>query len=180
VPGFDAAGGEKARSGPAHSRKFNQAGLTQGRHNTECCRLPPDVIRTAKAYWQRIRAGDALPRRCDLDPVEIPKLLPHVMLVDVLADPLDFAFRLIGSEIDAIISRCCHGRRFSTIQHMAPGNKVWADYETVVRTREPLTGAVDYVGADRHVRGVRHCLMPLSADGERVTMLFVAVEIERQ
>lgn len=142
--------------------------------------MPRDVIRNAKAYWERIRADRAVPGRRDLDPVEIPQLLAHVMLVDVVAEPLDFTFRLIGSEIDAIISRRSVGRRFSTIPHMAPGNKVWAEYETVVRTREPLTGAVDYVGADRQVRGVRHCLMPLSADGERVTTLFVAVEIERR
>ena len=121
-----------------------------------------------------------MPGRRELDPVDIPQLLAHVMLVDVVAEPLDFTFRLIGSEIDAIISRGSVGRRFSTIPHMAPGNKVWAEYETVVRTREPLTGAVDYVGADRQVSGVRHCLMPLSADGLRVTTVFVAVEIERR
>ena len=132
------------------------------------------------AYWDRIRAGRAMPRRCDLDPVDIPKLLPFIMLVDVLGEPLDFKFRLIGTEIEAIISDDYLGRLFSAIPHKTEGNKVWAAYETVVRKRQPLTGPVDYVGADRYVRRITHCLMPLSADGETVDMIFVAVEIQRR
>jgi hypothetical protein len=142
--------------------------------------LAPDIISKAMAYWDRIRGVRAIPRRNDLDPVDIPKLLPFIMLVDVLDGPPDFKFRLIGTEIDAIISDDYLGRRFSAIPHMTSGNKVWAEYETVVRGRQPLTGAVDYVGADRYVRGIRHCLMPLSADGETVDMVFVAVEIDRR
>lgn len=142
--------------------------------------MAPDIISKAMAYWDHIRGVRAIPRRNDLDPVDIPKLLPFIMLVDVLDQPLDFKFRLIGTEIDAIISDDYVGRRFSAIRHMASGNKVWADYQTVVRGRRPLTGPVDYVGTDHYVRGIRHCLMPLSADGETVDMVFVAVEIDRR
>ncbi len=142
--------------------------------------MPPDVINQAMAYWERIRAAHPMPRRGDLDPVDIPKLLPFVMLVDVFAQPLDFEFRLIGTEIDAIVADKYLGRRFSAIRHMTIGNKIWADYETVVHTRRPLTAAVNYVGADRYVRGIRHGLMPLSEDRNTVTMVFVAVEIERR
>jgi hypothetical protein len=142
--------------------------------------LAPDIISKTMAYWDRIRGGRAIPRRIDLDPVDIPQLLPFIMLVDVLDEPLDFKFRLIGTEIDAIIVDDYVGRRFSAIPHMASGNKVWAEYETVVRGRRPLSGAVDYVGPDRYVRGIRHCLMPLSTDGETVGKVFVAVEIDRR
>lgn len=142
--------------------------------------MPRDVIEKALDYWERIRAGHPMPRRGDLDPVDIPKLLPFVMLVDVFARPLDFKFRLIGTEIDAIIADNYQGRRFSTLPHMTIGNRIWGDYEAVIRTRRPLTAAVSYVGADRYVRGVRHCLMPLSEDRETVNMVFVAVEIERR
>ncbi len=142
--------------------------------------MPPDVITEAMAYWERIRAGHPMPRRGDLDPVDIPTLLPFVMLVDVFTRPLDFKFRLIGTEIDAIIADDYQGRCFSSIPHMTIGNKIWADYDTVIRTHGPLTATVNYVGADRYVRGVRHCLMPLSEDGKTVNMVFVAVEIERR
>ncbi len=121
-----------------------------------------------------------MPRRGDLDPVDIPKLLPFVMLVDVFAQPLDFKFRLIGTEIDAIVADKYLDRRFSAIPHMAIGNGIWAQYEAVVRTCRPLIAAVNYVGADHYVQAIRHCLMPLSEDRKTVTMVFVAVEIARR
>src|SRR5437764_15141316 len=49
------------------------------------------------AYW-RDKAGErSLPARADLDPIEIPLLLPHVMLVDVLPSGR-YRYRLIGTE----------------------------------------------------------------------------------
>jgi hypothetical protein len=138
-----------------------------------------EIISEALAYWRRVGGGRCMPSRRDLDPVDIPRLLPFVMLVDVLSGPLDFKFRLIGTEVSAIIARHSLGRRFSTIPHMAVGNQVWAEYEAVVNTREPLAASIGYVGNDNRVRAVRHALMPLSNSGKAVDMVFVAVEIER-
>ena len=41
-------------------------------------------LEEAYRYWQRKAATRAMPCRADIDPTEIPKLLPDVMLVDVL------------------------------------------------------------------------------------------------
>ena len=120
-----------------------------------------------------------MPARADLDPVDIPKLLPFVMLIDVLRDPLDFKFRLIGDEIIAIIAHNYRGMRFSEIAHMAAGNSVWLAYAQVAKTGLPLVSPVNYVGPDRHVRSLRHCLLPLSADGQTVSTIFAAVAIGR-
>ncbi len=122
-----------------------------------------------------------MPSRRDLDPVDIPRLLPYVVLIDVQRSPaLDFKFRLIGSEVQAIMHRSYHQVWFSEIAHLGPGNKIWDEYAAVVTVREPLTSSVSYVGKDTYVRQIRHCLMPLSDDGSSVNMLFVAVEIERR
>ncbi len=141
--------------------------------------MAQEIINEAVAYWRRIGGERTLPSRRDLDPVDIPRLLPFVMLVDVLSEPLDFKFRLIGTEISTIIARNSLGRRFSSIPHMAAGNQVWTEYEAVVNSRRPLTASIGYVGGDSRVCAVRHALMPLSADGDAVDMVFVAVEIER-
>lgn len=138
-----------------------------------------DILGTAARYWERMRGDRSLPSRRDLDPTEIPSLLPFVMLVDVEPDPLDFRFRLIGGAVEKIVARHTKRRRFSTISFMAAGNPVWADYAEVVEKRRLLVADVGYVGNDRSIRRVRHCLMPLSNDGSNVNMIFVAVEIER-
>jgi hypothetical protein len=141
--------------------------------------LAVQIVVPALSYWERIRGSRAMPRRSDIDPAEIPQLLPFVMLVDVFENPRDFRFRLVGTEIDAITAVSLRGQRFSENRQLGSGSNVWNHYEAVIRTRQPLTAPVDYVGSDRFVRAIRHCLMPLSEDGETVNMIFVAVEVVR-
>ena len=138
-----------------------------------------EIVGPALSYWESIRGSRAMPRRSEIDPAEIPGLLPFVMLVDVLENPVDFRFRLVGTEIDAITAVSLRGQRFSESRQLGPGSNVWNAYLSVATTQQPSTGKVDYVGADRYVRAIRHCLMPLSDDGERANMIFVAVEVVR-
>ena len=110
----------------------------------------------ALAYWQSLRRGRKMPARADLDPVEIPTTLPGALLVDVLDDPLDFRFRLVGADVDAIVGRRFRGVRFSEIPHMARGNRVFAQYAQVAETARPLWSEIAYIGADPFVRRLRH------------------------
>lgn len=50
------------------------------------------------AFW-RAKAASRLPRRREIDPLEIARLLPRIFLLDVEAD--DFRFGLVGEEITA-------------------------------------------------------------------------------
>ena len=50
-------------------------------------------------YWSSLCDGDILSDRADIDPVEIPLLLPGVTLVEVERDPWRFRFRLMGSKV---------------------------------------------------------------------------------
>jgi hypothetical protein len=54
-------------------------------------------LKSALDYWRRQSAGKAMARRTDIDPIDIPKLLPHVMLVEVLSAGR-YRYRLIGTE----------------------------------------------------------------------------------
>jgi hypothetical protein len=48
--------------------------------------------------WRADRIGVRLPSRSDIDPpIEVPQLLPNLMLIDVL--PAGFRLRLVGSEL---------------------------------------------------------------------------------
>jgi len=49
------------------------------------------------SYWQRLAPGvGRLPGRKHIDPCEIPSLLAHIWLIDVVGEPKRFRFRLIG------------------------------------------------------------------------------------
>lgn len=139
-----------------------------------------DIVRGALDYWERIRGDRRMPARADLDPMEIVPLLPYVMLVDVLYEPLDFRFRLLGTAHDQITSGDYRGRCFSELPHTAPGNPIWAQYAQVVAEQRPVHAGVSYIGPDEFLpRQLEHCLMPLSLDDRKVDMVFVAAAIPR-
>lgn len=137
------------------------------------------LIDAAWSHWEKIRGARAMPSRADLDPIDIPRLLPFTILVDVLHDPLDFRYRLLGTELDRITSRNYKGLRFSEIPHIEKGGGLWSNHEAVVRTGRPLRASVQYIGDDRFIRGLAHGLFPLSADGRTVTTIWCVAEIGR-
>ena len=56
-------------------------------------------------YWDLVRPINRLPSRRHFDPVDIPALLPYLILLDVYRDPLRFTFRLIGTQVCRIRKR---------------------------------------------------------------------------
>ena len=137
-------------------------------------------FRDSFVYWDGKRVGRSMPSRRDIDPIEIPRLLPYVMLIDVLRDPLDFRYRLIGTEVRRILHGDYTGKRYTDVPGKGPGSVVWGDYEAVVARKEPLVSTPPYVGPDKQVRRCRNLLMPLSDDGATVNMVLGVVVIERE
>src|SRR3546814_19820071 len=58
--------------------------------------LPDTKLRRLYEYWCSRCQGGALPSRRDIDPLDIPDLLPNLFLLDVIGDAEDFVFRLAG------------------------------------------------------------------------------------
>src|SRR5262249_10124408 len=48
-------------------------------------------------YWDAKRAGSSMPRRADIDPMELVRFLPSLMIVDVVADARRYVYRLVGT-----------------------------------------------------------------------------------
>jgi hypothetical protein len=141
-----------------------------------CVTMPPDLA-AALAYWEGKRAGRLMPARRDLDPLlEIPRLLPWVMLTDVLRDPFDFRYRLIGSGVVNRSRRDFTGRRFSEMPQAGPDSRIWRDRAIVVESRTPKLGDPPYIGGREDVSGVRALHMPLATEDETtVAMIFTVV-----
>jgi hypothetical protein len=96
-------------------------------------------LQDALTYWENKRAGRRMPARRDLDPVfEIPTLLRWIILVDVLRDPLDFRYRLIGSGVVDRSRRNYTGKLFSELAHIGPDSLLWKQRAAVVEKAAPL------------------------------------------
>jgi hypothetical protein len=127
------------------------------------------------AYWRRKAAGRRMPSRADLEPTDIPKLLPHVMLIDV-ADDGRYRYRLIGTENERAHGINATGRYVDEVLKGAEYKRhVLALYDKAVRERRPVYSESLFLSpemgaAERHTKVL---FMPLSADGERVNVVFV-------
>jgi len=58
-----------------------------------------DRIANLIDYWLRMQPGDRLPGRDHFDPLDVPTLLPNLLLVDVERDPYRFRCRLMGTTV---------------------------------------------------------------------------------
>ncbi len=130
-------------------------------------------LRALFGYWREKRGPGARPARADLDPLEIPTLLPIVGLIDVLDGGARFRYRLMGTEIVDMDGHDPTGR---FLDEVLPDSG-YADYligllREVTRERRPLYGESDFRGQDRIQRRVRRLFMPLSGDGRAVDMIF--------
>ena len=142
----------------------------------EAAQLRHPTNQAAYVYWDRIRAGRAMPSRADLDPADIRTILPCVFLLDVAQDPLDFRYRLIGTKMATHLNRDLTGSWMSDLPHQRPPSRIWSACARVVETRVPLSSDTPYVGKHHAYKKTEDLILPLSADGETVNMLFVTAD----
>ncbi len=133
-----------------------------------------DLIRAAHEYWRRIHPGDRLPGRQHLDPLNIPHLLPHVWLVDVLRDPVAFRYRLVGTAVDRGMGQTLTGKHLETV---VPGffddPRLCGPYlELAERARPSYRKGAPFFRHAQQYRELERLLLPLARDGQAVDMLF--------
>lgn len=122
-------------------------------------------------YWLDKCSEAGPPGRRDISPVDIPRLLPHVSLIDVLSDAGGFRYRLAGSRLREIFDREVTGTLVpATAEDGKPGYWFKA-LERVVRSSRPVNGALRGVRqASEHL--VQFWLrLPLSCHGDGVDMI---------
>ena len=126
-------------------------------------------------YWDRCRRGREMPARRDLDPVDIPRLLSILILVDVKGDG-DYRMRLIGTELVNFARRDITGLSFEDA--FSPGpylDYLYALYGELIRERRPIyTEGIHVIGSPGRRRYTRRLILPLSADGRRIDMVIGA------
>ncbi|WP_374303259.1 PAS domain-containing protein [Ferrovibrio sp.] len=144
------------------------------------------LLQQGYRYWDAKRAGKRMPSRADIDPIEMPALLPHVVLLEVLRDvepdwPLDFRYRLMGSAVEAHLTMRYGGLRMSQIPHQKPPSRMWENFSMVVQSGKPLITQVPYIGPHKDFLAAQDLITPLSHDGKNVDMLLNFVDfISRQ
>jgi len=136
---------------------------------------PADLLEMY-AYWQRKRGARAMPARADLEPAEIKRLLPGMLLVDVRRSAdgaLEFAYRLVGTREVEMRGHDPTGKPVAEAYYGKSAELVTACYRRVVETGQPFLDEDCFHLPGQEWSPSASIYLPLSNDGARVNMVLV-------
>ena len=106
--------------------------------------------------------------------LHIPTLMPHVIIFDVLGDPLDFRYRLVGTVQRKMSSREYTGMKMSEIDGRGPGSGIWSILDTVRVSQEPAYHSISYVGPKKDFMKLNDLFLPW-VDADMQTSMIIVV-----
>jgi hypothetical protein len=135
--------------------------------------IKDEALRRLYLYWDDKRGTRRLPRREDIDPLDLRYLLGWINLVDVHREPLRFRFRVHGTMLVSYTGCDMTGRFLD--EHPNPGHReflaqTWGE---LVQRGEPVHHRHDRV-LHRQPQFYESVRLPISSDGNLVDMLLIA------
>jgi hypothetical protein len=123
------------------------------------------------AYWAQLRRRGSLPRRADLDPGRIKRLLPTVSLTQVVREPLDYRLRLAGTGLYGVYGGEITGKRLIDVYNSDAADYWRGELDQVVTDGRPRAGHHSMAW-----RGAAHVTLlwlrlPLSTNGRDVDVI---------
>lgn len=127
-------------------------------------------IRALYDYWDGRRRGRAMPARADLDPIDIPALLPNVFMVDAPAvGPM--TYRVFGTALVVLFGRDLTGLPLGEGARPEHVPEVRARYARIVAERRPFYHRARLFEQGNDFTDVERVILPLSPDGIQVDQL---------
>lgn len=112
-----------------------------------------------------------MPARGDFDVVDMKPWLGNMNLVDVERNPLDFRYRVFGTNVANMLRKELTGHTIDD-NPLSLVAQLRASYERVVETAAPFYQRIDFVAVSEFYRFHR-LLLPLSDDDKAVTQVLV-------
>jgi hypothetical protein len=124
-------------------------------------------------YWDGKRGTRRMPRRTDIDPLELVPYLPALMIVDVVADERRFVYRLVGTREVQARGRDPTGRTVGEAFIGSSRERVLANYERVRTTGRPHIDIGTVITTKDRLDDSHVIFLPLSEDGQTVAQILV-------
>ena len=119
-------------------------------------------------YWLRSAGARAMPARSDIDPFQVPQLLPNIGLIELKGGVDDAAFRLAGTGLHDIYGQEITGKRVTDVFSGEQAGYWRRIHASVAGIGSPLTGVVRGPAKGRDHVVLFWLRLPLSDDGGRV------------
>ena len=122
--------------------------------------LKSEAVREAFAYWQGKCVNGAPPPSLAFDPLDVPRLLPHLMLKEVRRDPWDFRYRVVGTLVREHSRSDWTGKWMTGIPGQEPGSTLFRVTQWVAEHGKPAIYRPPYVGPHKEFKHCEAALMP--------------------
>jgi len=133
----------------------------------------PDLKRLLD-YWLGKRDGRVFPRRADIDPLDLGFMLERIALTEVHEDPRRYRLRIAGSWWAQVAGFELTGTWLDEWPQANLGKLSADTYEALIAARRPLCAVRD-AWVDQKKLGYEILLLPLSEDGERISMIMTGI-----
>jgi len=132
-------------------------------------------------FWTGYCDGAVPLPRSFVDPVHLPpKVLPGFAIIEVFRDPIDFRYRLLGTNLIQFFGRNSTGKRFSEIAYPQPqGDRLKHYFELVVNDGVIVYRETTADWANRDYLTIASMFLPGTSDGRSTDFIFGAVAMIR-
>jgi len=138
--------------------------------------LDDPLLREIYAYWRLKRGARRMPARRQIDPADLPRLLPHLVISELVEGGQRFRYRLAGTAVARAIGVDPTGRCIEDIASGSYRDYIVELHRSVCRECVPVFAASAFVGAGRgRYYFARRLALPLSDDGEAVNQILSLV-----
>lgn len=140
-----------------------------------------DVQDHVLRYWLKNcpDSGGVYPSRQDIKVSDMRRRMAHIAILDIETDPVDFRYRLIGTRLCEFLSRDYTGEKMSNLEGKGPGSEIWAIFERVMQSGDPLYCKVPYVGPKADFKQASSLYLPLATDHKTIDKIMLVSHFER-
>jgi len=122
------------------------------------------------AYWQAKCGARRMPRRADVDPLELKAHIGNLVLIEV-EFPLRLRYRLIGTNITMAMERDSTGKYYDEIYPPDLLASIYASFRWMLKNRAPLRTYGRAFYPDKNFYDYETLNLPLSEDDDVVSMV---------
>lgn len=139
----------------------------------------PTLFKKLWSYWRGLPSPDhGVPLFSSFDPIEVSDLLPYLFLTQVLYDPLDFRFRVVGTHVEERMGATYTGTRLSDWVHTSKESGIWRNMSVLVDSRQAILANYSYIGPVPQITMTKNLYIPLQNVEGRITDVLIAVHFE--
>lgn len=135
--------------------------------------LGDPLLRAGYDYWRAKRAGRSMPRRSDIDPADIPTLLPNILITEMLEEGTRYRYRLAGSAVTEAFGRSLTGRYVDEIMTGLYRDFIMRIYRDIYLDRRCIFSESRYTNGVKPGLSTKRLFMPLSSDDRVVDQVLI-------